>query len=330
MIKTAASFLFENKTTKQTLFKNTFWITLSGGICKMVRAFIVIYIARALGPSEYGKFAFALAFVSLFVSFFDMGIPAIVTRDFAKKQAAKEEFNPLVSLRIFLGILNILLVFTLSFFITKNPEIQKLIMILITASFLGQFPEIFYALFRGREKMEYESFANVFQVLLLFGFVFITIFNFLSPQNISLAYLFSNLIALIAVFLFFYYRFMPFKFLIDINVWKKFLITAWPLALISIFGMIYNYFDSTFLGYIGQVKETGLYNAAIRIINIIVLPSSIITMTFYPVLSRFSEERKSELQKVFNYQMKILFIIAVFLIATGLIFAPQIIFLVIG
>ncbi len=331
MSNAITSFLFSNTSVRQTIFKNTFWITLSAGICKALRAVLIIYLARALGPTDYGKFAFALAFISLFVSFFDMGVPIIATREFSKEGAKREEFNSLISLKIVLGIATVILIFSLSLFITSSPEIQRLIWILTLASFFGQFPEIFYSLFRSKEKMEYEAFINVFQVLLLSGIIFFVILNFLSPKNISFGYLIANLITLIVAGAFFCRKFAPIKGLVDVKIWKRFLVMAWPLALTSIFGMIYGYFDSAFLGYSNQVKETGLYNAALRIINIAVLPSGIITMTFYPVLSRLScEKEKTSFQKLFNYQMKILMAIAVFLILIGVVFAPQIISLIYG
>ena len=85
---------FENNSLKQTLFKNTFWIAGSSFLSKFLRAFLVIYIARILGPTDYGRFAFALAFVSIFVTFLDLGLSSIITRELSrgsKKEKEKEK-----------------------------------------------------------------------------------------------------------------------------------------------------------------------------------------------------------------------------------------------
>lgn len=324
----ALSFLFENKTTKQTIFKNAFWVSFSAGICKAIRALIIIYIARVLGPLDYGKFSFALAFVSLFVSFFDMGISTMVTREFTKDNN-KEEFNSLIFLRIFLGALTVALIFFLSFFAVQSQQIRLLIWIMALASFLGQFPEIFYSFFRSREKMEYESFFNILQVVLLCFFVFTATLSFLSPERVSYVYFLANFVILIPVIIFFNYKVFPIKFIINFSVWKKFLIISLPLALTSVFSMIYSYIDSTILGSSNLVFETGLYNAALKIINIVVLPAGIISMVFYPVLSkRFLD--KERFQKAFDYQLKITILTVLPIVVAGFLGAEKIINFIYG
>ena len=60
------SLLFENKGLKQTIFKNTFWLALAEAITNFSKLFLIVYVARIFGVTEYGKFTFALSFVSLF------------------------------------------------------------------------------------------------------------------------------------------------------------------------------------------------------------------------------------------------------------------------
>lgn len=319
------SFLLDNKTIKQTIFKNTFWIALSAAIGKILRAVLIIYIARILGATEYGEFAFALAFVSLFVTFFDLGLSPIVTREFSREREKEKEFSSIFSLRILLGIGTIILILIGSFFITSSSEIRGVIWILAFFSFISQFPEIIHAFLRARQRMEYESWANILQVLLVVGFGFFVIFYFPSVKNISYSYLFSSLIALIPLLIFFHFKIFPLRLSFEINIWKKFLLMSWPLALTSVFGLIYSYIDSVMMGHSGQITQTGWYNAALKVINIILVPGSIIAMSFYPVLSKFSKKSKEQLQKVWNYQTGIMIFSAFPIVVGGLTLAPKII-----
>lgn len=316
---------FDNKTLKQALFKNTFWISLSGGIGKLLRAFLIIYIARVLGATEYGKFTFALAFVSLFVTLFDFGLSNILTREFSKDKTREKEFPAVLSLKILLGLISIILILITSFFITPDLEIRKVIWILAFFTFISQLPEIFYAFFRARQKMEYESWANILQVLLVVGCGFFVIFNFPSVKNISYSYLFSSLIALIPFFLFFHFKVLSLRFSFKIDVWKKFLAMSWPLALISILGMLYSYIDSIMMGSWNLITETGWYNAALKIINVVFLPQSIICLVFYPTISRFAHNSKEMLQKVWDYQLKLLIFLGLPIVVGGIALSSKII-----
>lgn len=319
------TYLFDNKTIKQTIFKNTFWISLSAGIGKLLRAFLIIYIAKVLGATEYGKLTFALAFVSLFVALFDFGLSNILTREFSKDKTKEKEFPAVLSLKILLGLISITLIILTSFLITSDPEIQKIIWILAFFTFISQLPEIFYAFFRVRQKMEYESWANILQVLLVVGFGFFVIFNFPSVKNISYSYLFASLAALIPFLLFFHFKVLSLRFSFKTDVWKKFLAMSWPLSLTSIFGMLNGYVDSIMMGSWNLINETGWYNAALKIINIVLIPASIISLVFYPTISRFANKSKETLQKVWDYQLKILIFLGFPIVVGGITLAFKII-----
>ncbi len=324
------SFLFDNTTVRQTIFKNTFWISLSVGATKLLRMILIIYTARILGATGYGEFAFALAFVSFFVFLFDFGLSNIVTREFSKDMAREKEFSAVLSLKALLGLISLILIFAASFFITSDPKIQKIIWILALFSFVGQIPEIFYAFFRARQKMEYESWAEILQVLFIVSFGFFVLLNFPSVENIAYSYLFSSLVALIPFLLFFHFKFSSLKIYFNIHIWKQFLKTSWPLALASMSGALYGYADSVIMGRWGLITETGWYNAALKIINIVLVPPVIISLIFYPVISKFIKESREKLQKTWNNQMEILVFLGVPIIVMGITLSFKIIDFIYG
>ncbi|MBU4078308.1 oligosaccharide flippase family protein, partial [Patescibacteria group bacterium] len=119
-----SAFLFRNLGTKQTIAKNTFWLAVAEGVTRFLKLFLIIYVARILGATEYGKFTFALAFVSLFAIFSDFGLSPIVTREFAREKEKEKFFPALLSLKLLLGIGTLFLISIGSFFITIEPEIR--------------------------------------------------------------------------------------------------------------------------------------------------------------------------------------------------------------
>lgn len=321
---------FDNKTVKQTILKNTFWIGVSLGISKLLTLLLVIYVARILGATEYGKFTFATAFVSLFVVFSDFGLSHIITREFSGSKEREREFSSILSLRFFLSLGALFFIVLGSFFVTDESEIKGLIWILAGFSLINGFSEIIFAFFRARQRMEYESWATIAQALVITAVGFFVLFNFPSIRNLSYGYLFSAFVGLGAIVTLFHIKVHSVTISFDRLIWRKFLLMSWPLLFIGLFGAIYTYIDSVMMGYWGQITETGWYNAAYRIALIATVPMGIIALNFYPVLSKLFKESREKLQSIWNYQMELMILLAVPLVIGGHTLAAKIIHFIYG
>ena len=321
------SFLFENNNIKQVLMKNSFWITLSQVFDKVVRTILLIYLARIIGANEYGKYTFALSFVSIFVSFLDLGLSSIITRELSQDDKAEKDISALITLKILSGTGTIALICTGSFFITSDLEIQKVMKILAVSSFLGLFPGLFFSIWRAKQKMQYEAWVQAGRILLLFICVFFALFSFPSIVNISCAFLFTNAISL-TIICFIFKDTIVFSF--ETQIWKKYLLMSWPLALNSIFGMLYSYTDSILMGYMGQITQTGWYNAALKVVYVVGTPAGIISISFFPVLCKFAKESADTFQDMLNLQIGVILIIFVPIVVGGVLLSTEIINLFYG
>jgi len=328
IISNPAGFLFKNTGTKQTIAKNTLWLAIAEGITRFLKLFLVIYVARILGATEYGKLTFALAFVSLFAIFSDFGISTITTREIARDKEKEKEFPSFLSLKLVLSIGTLLLICIGSFFITVDPMIRGIIWILGVYIVVGSFSSIIYAFFHARQKMEYEAWAKILQAIAVTGTGFFVLFNFPSVQNLSLTYLFAAVIALIFIFIIFHFKVYHLKLDFNKKIWKNVLTLSWPLALGGAMGSICANTDSIMMGYWGQITETGWYNAAQRIVAVALIPTGLIASSFFPALSKFLGESKEKLQKSWNYFMETMIFLSIPLIIGGIALAPKIIDLV--
>lgn len=318
----------DNRTARQTIFKNTFWLSIGMTVNKLLNLLLLIYVARILGATEYGKFSFALAFISLFVIFHDFGLPITIIREYAKKEEEKdrEEFYSILSLKILLSIAALFVILFSSFFITADPQIRNIILILTLFSMFNGFNSIFYAVLQARQKMEYQAWLEALQYLLISGFGMFILFRFPSVENLSYGYLIASLISLISVLVFFNKKIFHLRIFWRSLVWRKFLIMSWPLALTGLFGAAYSYIDSIMMGYWGMITETGWYNAAYRIIFVTYIPMGLISTSFYPALSNFFKTSVEKLQKIWDYQMELMILLSLPLMAGGIVLAPRIIY----
>lgn len=318
-------FLFENIGTKQTIFKNIFWLGVSEGLYRLLGAILIVYMARILGAVEFGKFSFAVAFVSLFVVFSDFGLSDITTRELSRNKEVEKEYPAILSLKIILSIAALFLILFFSFFVTTDHIVLFVIWILALYILLNDFFFIIYSFLRARQQMEYEAGFKILQALIIFGVVFFVLFKFPSVGNVSLGYLFANLVALILVLLFLHSRIQPLRLIFTKNIRQKFLRLSWPLGLTAICGGVFLNINLVTMGYFGQIVQTGWYNAAYRIIVAITIPAALIGTSIYPVLSKTFHEAREKFQQVLNFQIELMIILAAPLVTGGLLLAPYII-----
>lgn len=330
MFSKIKKFLFENIGVKQTIVKNTFWLGLAEVVNKFFKLLLFVFVARILGVEAFGKFNFALAFASFFLLFSDFALPEIITREFSQKKDREKDFYSLISLRIFLGIFILILLFVSSFFITNDNVVRPLIWILGAYIFLESFSAIFYSFLRAKELMQYESLAKVLQasVILFLGIWFV--FKLPTIQNIGIAYLLASLSGFLFISFIFFKKILSFKIGWDVRIWKNFLLMSWPLALFGVCGKIYASSDTIMLGYFGQIVQTGWYNAGYKIIETLIVPSTLFFLAVYPVLSRSFKESKEKFQKVFDNQMSVVVFFSIPLMVGGIILGERIIDLVFG
>ncbi|MFH1036855.1 MAG: oligosaccharide flippase family protein [Patescibacteria group bacterium] len=323
------TFFGSNKTAKQTIFKNTFWLALSSGISKLLSFFLFIYVARILGPTQYGELTFALAFILLFGIFSNLGLSRITVRELSREDAEKE-YPALLSLKIVLLLGTLILVFFGAFYITSDPVVRKAIWILAFYVCIGNFAQIIYEFLEARQKMEYESGAKILEAILHAAFGFFIIFNFPSVVNLSYGFLASIIVFLTIFLIFFHFKIYNLRFHWNVSIWNKYLKMSWPLAFTGFFATIYTYIDSVMMGRWGMITETGWYNAAYRIVTATIIPGSIIATSFFPALSKAYKENKEKFQKIWNRQIEIMLSLAVPITVGGIILAPKIIDYIFG
>ena len=72
-------------------FKNTGWMFLGQMASLVVSFFVGVWIARYLGPDNYGSFNYAIAYAGLFSFIASLGIDGILSRDLVANPEKRDE-----------------------------------------------------------------------------------------------------------------------------------------------------------------------------------------------------------------------------------------------
>jgi len=317
--------LFDHLNTRQIIFKNSFWLAISEFAPRLARTVLVIFIARVLGATEYGKFSFALAFASFFVIFTDFGLSSIVVREFAKDQSQERHFPALFTLKIIMGFAVLIVTVLGSFIVTDDRFIRVAIWILAFYIFFQGLKVIFDSFFQARQRMEYGTVTRVAESATLLALGLFILFNAPSIFGIGASYAVASFAGLLLALVILQLKIAPLKIAFLPEVWKKFLLISWPLGLAGFSGTIIQNIDSLTLGFFGQLTQNGWYNAAYAIYNTVFLPSYIIGASFFPMLSKAFRSSLEQFQKIYNLQMEIAIFFAFGFLAGGFALAPKLI-----
>ena len=313
------TFLFENRSLEQTIAKNTFWLSISEFIGRLLRVALIIYAARILGVAGWGTFSYLTSLAAVFTIFSDIGISSVLIREVSKspKDEARYFSTTFVIKLILAGISFLILVFVTPFF-TGIP-ISKLLLLLIGFLFIFDSLRRFgTSLFRAKERMEKEALVNISTqiIIVIGGFVALSISS--TPESLAVAYAFGAGIGLIIAGFFLKNHIRNLLSSFDKTLVLYIIKTAWPLSLAAIFGMLLVNIDTVMVGWFYNAEQVGLYSAAQKPIALLYILPSLIVGGFFPALARFAKEKTDEFRKILEKALTMIMTIA-FPIATGII-----------
>jgi len=298
------------------IVKNITTLFSANVVTGILAFFINILIARHLGDVNFGKYTFALAFVSLFTVLSHLGIHIIVVRDVAREKSSASEYlgNALLLVLILSTVTYILIIILIN--ILNYPYDTKLIVYIIGIAVISEsIALIFKAIFRAFEKMEYEAFVLLLGRIIFFCSVLLVFHFGYSLIVLVLSYLASNFISLFLCILIASRKFIMPKFKINLNFMKYLLTTAVPFALAGVLNMIYIRTDTIMLSIMKGDAVVGWYNAAYTLVLSLSLLNNALVMALLPPTSKAfvtSIERLNIIyEKSFRYTIMFLSPIAV-------------------
>jgi len=332
MLKKIKGFLFENTAVRQTIVKNTFWLTVSNFGGRLIKAVVIVYAARVLGTSGWGVFSYAItlaAFVSLVV---DPGVNATLMRESSKadEEDRRTIFSTALVVKLFLLVFGIGLIVFIAPYFSTLPGAKALLPIVAMVLTFDTFREFLSSLIRGKEKMEWE--AGIFLLtnfaIIAFGFIFLAISP--TPKSFAWGYAAGTAIGAIAATIvlrdYFKKIFSRFSF----RLIPPMLTSAWPFAITGTLGLLLTNTDILIISWMRTASDVGIYSAGIRIIQILYLIPSIFQLSTMPLFARLANRENDKFRIVFERTISFIFLVSIPLAVGGAILGTQILHLLFG
>lgn len=325
-------FLFKNTSAKQTVAKNTVWLTISNFGGRIIKAAVIIYAARVLGTAEYGVFSYALTLAAFITLFMDPGINSILIRDGSKASEEEREriFGTTFVIKILFLVIGIALVIFVAPYFTTLPGAKALIPIVALILALDTLREFFFSLIRAMEEMQKE--AAIFLLtnvgIVVFGFIFLYLAT--NARSFSWGYVAGDAVGTITAIVVLRNHFKKVFSNFSIGLTLPILKAAWPFALSGALGMLFTSTDILIISWMRTASDVGIYSAVIRIVQTLYLIPSIVQLSVLPLLSRLAKTDSEKFRTALERTLGMVFLASIPLALGGIVLGTQIMGFVFG
>ena len=288
---------------------------------------IGIWVARYLGPDEFGLFSYVLAFTGMFRGVVKLGLDGILVRSLVNQPKSHEWFLGTAFWLKVIGATLIIVFIGILLSQTNHDQTTKLYILIVSFGFLFQSFEVVQFYFESKVLARIVIVCKIFQIVIsslikiilvmyeasLIWFVAVTLIDAVVLAITFMISYFSNKKGFV------FYRYF------DFNIAKKLLIDSWPLIIASMSVYIFNHIDKVMINHMLGAYETGIFTAGVKFSEAAgAIPLIIASSLFPAILSSkniSSELYYSRLQKFYAFMtwFALLIVFVMFVFADKLI-----------
>lgn len=313
----------------KTIFNNMSWILISQIVASICGFIWTILIARYLGVYDYGILGFATSLTGILAIVIDFGINTHIVRHIATDyDSAPKYLGNALPLKSVLAVFTIILTLIIVLIMRCDELTITVTLLFALEIIIKSFISTINGGFQAFEKGKYQGIGNTLLNTILLIFILLAIFSDLGLLGITFAYLISNAIALIYVYVAFTKHVTKPKFEFDKAFCDKIMRYSLPFAITGALYSIYYSIDIIMLTNLVGNAATGIYTASYKLINVITLLYTAYTAVIFPVMSKFFKNDEKLLDVSYEKSIKYLMLIMIPLAMATMIYSVDIIQLI--
>lgn len=307
----------EGRDYLQNVVSNTGW-QFADNIVRMGMGLVVgVWMARYLGPDQFGLFSYALALVSLFSAIAALGLDDITIRNIVRDPACRDEtLGTAFYLKLLGGVAAFLGAMATILLLRPTDSLSRWLVGIIAAGLVFQAFNVIEFWFNSQVQTKYVVFARN-AVFLICSAIKIGLILTKAPL---LAFAWVALVEVAAgssglVIAYWKKGNLLRDWRGSLERAKELLRDGWPLVLSNIATIIYLRIDQVMLGEMVGGEEVGIYSVAVRLTEVwIFIPGAIFCSVFPAIVEAkaTSEELFYErLQKLYNLLVLSAYVVAI-------------------
>lgn len=314
---------FFKRVEAQQVANNTVWIIIDRMIRIALGMITGVWVARYLGPVDFGKLTYVNSFIILFTPITNFSIDSLIVRDLARFPERKSEIlGSGFVLKFFASVFGFVAAVTIMYFLKPNDSEMLWMVFILGSCFFFQAFDIIDLFFQSILKSKYPTYVRTAAFILLSGVKIILILN-----NAPLSAFIWSYVAEIGLGCF---------GLIAIYTYKNEFILQWKanirqttsyfshsgiMILQSVALVSQTKIDQIIVGQFVSENDLGQYAVAMRMVDIILFLPMAIYASYSPKIAeaklRNEEVYQSKLANFFSLMTWLSITIAVFMLLLG-------------
>ena len=295
-------------------FINTSWLFGEKILRMVVGLFVGIWVARYLGPEQFGLFSYAQSFVGLFTAIATLGLDGIVVRELVKDDTRRDELIGTAFWLKLMGAFGVLIVLAIAVNFTSNDSYTNSLVFIIASATIFQSFNVVDMYFQSKVLSKYIVYANVISLFISSIVKIVLILNEAPLIAFAWVVLFDSFI-LAGGFIYFYIKNRrhseqperhsvldtesSFAWKINKSTALSLLKDSWPLILSGIVISIYMKIDQVMIKEMMNAQAVGQYAAAVRLSEAwYFIPMAIVSSLFPSIINAKKVSDKLYLERL--------------------------------
>ncbi|MEN6482210.1 MAG: flippase [Anaerolineaceae bacterium] len=296
----------ENWPNSTNILDNVGWLFFDKILRAGVELLVIAWVARYLGPRQFGLLNFATAFVVLFGAISGLGLRGIVVRDIVNKPEQKyKTLGTSFGLQVIGGLLAFLLIIYLISYLRPDDVLTKYIVAILGFTHIFKATEVIKYWFESQVTSKFTVWVENGVLLAIAS---IKVIMILSGSSIMAfvwaAFAEAALVALLLMVMYILKVAAITSWRPNISKGKELILDSWPLIMSGIAVVIYMKIDNIMLGQMIGDEAVGIYSVASRISEAwYFVPMAIISSLFPSLIEAKKQSGKAyyqRLQKVYD------------------------------
>jgi len=285
--------------------KNTVWLLSEKILRIIVGLFVGVWVARYLGPEQFGLFSYAQSFVGLFTAVATLGLDSIVVRELVKDETQRDKLIGTAFWLKIIGAFLVMLILAIAINFTSNDNQANILVFIIASSTIFQSFNVVDFYFQSKVMSKYVVFANLISLFLSSIIKIILLLNEASLVAFAWVIVFDSFV-LACGFIYFYIKnsLSVLKWKFDKIIAIELLKDSWPLILSGVVISIYMKVDQVMIKEMLGNAQVGQYAVAVRLSEIWYFIPMVIVSSLFPAIINAKKDNEdlyySRLQKLYD------------------------------
>lgn len=283
--------------------KNASYLALGNIVSQAISFVGFAFIARLLGPNNYGIYVTVGAFVGMYDILLLRGLDKVIVREGSQDiSSMNRSLEKTVAVRSLLILAAIVICIVASLFTPYELQTKLYIMLFSLQLVYGGLNSFLSTIYQASQKMQYIAILSIANRVMCVCLSVACLYCGCGLLGLFVILLGSNLVTLVAT-----YKksreIVPFHFFSRIQFDRALLRPAVVFSLVGFIGFFVSRVDLLMISFLGQAKDVGVYGVAYKIVGEGEMLRNVCAVAFFPILVKRFDQKTVKGRALIKYSL---------------------------